>query len=202
MNTIQMTPADVAYARANYFTRDELLVGRHETADELRAAMREGELPRPTYVLPDGTELFPADWLDLLDESGGGEQARSRFIARYVDAGGTADDAADDWETYADGVYGVCLVRATPENIVRKGRLVDSLGALLADPDPAADEWRVRLRRGVWELDALLREFSPDLDRSGRFPLPPSRDRFVGEARAQFADVLAQDATTSVMVPR
>ncbi len=155
--------------------------------------MLRGELPRPAYVLADGTEMFPADWLELLDESGGLERMRAHFERRYLAAGGDPSEVTSEWEAYLSGEYAVCLVRVTPENIVRKDRLAASLSELLDEPEPASSEWCARLRRDVWAFDALVREFSPGYDRSGRFPVPPSRDRLVTEPRTRFPDVLLSD---------
>jgi hypothetical protein len=74
--------------------------------------------------------------------------------------------------------------------MVRKDRLAASLSELLDHPEPTSSEWCARLRRDVWAFDALVREFSPDYDRNGRFPTAPSRDRLVTEARRRFREVL------------
>jgi hypothetical protein len=195
MTTMTLTEADVNYVRANFFTLAELLAGRPERLDEIREAILGGELPRPAYVLADGTELFPADWLELLDEAGGLERMRACFETRYLAAGGDPGELASEWEAYQSGEYAVCLRHVTPENMLRKDRLAASLTELLDEPQPTSSEWCARLRRDVWAFDALVREFRPDYDRSGRFPVPPSRDRLVGQARRRFPDVLLRDRT-------
>jgi hypothetical protein len=193
MTTMTLTRADVNYVRDNFFTLTELLAGRTERLDEMREAILEGELPRPAYVLADGTEMFPADWLELLDESGGLERMRGCFETRYLAAGGDPGELAPEWEAYLSGEYAVCLRHVTPENMLRKDRLAGSLTELLDDPQPASSEWCSRLRRDVWAFDAHVREFSPDYDRNGRFSVPPSRDRFVQAARTRFPQVFLRD---------
>jgi hypothetical protein len=194
MTTMTLSQADVTYVRANFFTLAELLAGRPERLDEIREAILGGELPRPAYVLPDGTELFAADWLELLDDAGGLERMRARFEQRYVAAGCDRGEVAPEWEAYLGGEYAVCLVHVTPENMVRKDRLAASLTELLDQPEPTSSEWCARLRRDVWAFDALVRQFSPDYDRNGRFPTAPSRDRLVTEARRRYPDVLLGSA--------
>jgi hypothetical protein len=190
MATPTLTEADVRYLRANYFTLEELCAGRDESPNEVRELIARGALPAPSYVLDDGTEMVPADYFVLVDQAGGPDGLRHEFERRHRAAGGNPTELEEDWQGYMDGTYGICLRQVLPETIVRKTELVSSLTALLDYPRADDESWRARLRRAVWELDALEREFSPDYDRSDRFPTPPSRDRLVVAAREQFADVL------------
>jgi hypothetical protein len=57
----RFTAADVAYIRRNYFTLIELSVGRAESVADVEALVADGHLPRPSYVLADGTAMFPGD---------------------------------------------------------------------------------------------------------------------------------------------
>ena len=186
---MDLTAADVAYVRANFVPLADLAAGRDEDVADLIAR---GLLPRPTYVLPDGTEMVPPDYFALADEAGGAERLRAEF-ARRCEALGL--DAAEEWEAYLTGVYGVCLREVTPENIAAKDALVASITALLDDPRPDDPQWRDSLRADVDALDALEREFAPDYDRGPRFPLPPTRDRLIRAARERFADVFATART-------
>jgi uncharacterized protein DUF6058 len=185
------TDADAEYVSGNYFTLEELCSGRGDAPDDVRALIERRELPAPSYVLDDGTEMFPADYFVLVDQAGGAEGLRSEFERRHRAAGGNPVELEEDWQGYLDGTYGVCLRQVLPETMVRKTELVSSLTALLEDPRPEDEGWRAQLRREVWELDGLEREFSPDYDRGKRFPTPPSRDRLVAAARERFADVFA-----------
>jgi Family of unknown function (DUF6058) len=186
---MDLTDADVAYIRANFVPLAELAAGRDEDVADLIAR---GLLPRPTYVLPDGTEMVPPDYFALADEAGGAERLPAEFARRCQSLG---LDAAEEWEAYLTGVYGVCLREVSPETIARKDALVGSITALLDDPTPDDPDWRARLRADVDALDEIEREFSPDYDRSDRFPLPPTRDRLIRAARERFADVFATART-------
>jgi hypothetical protein len=42
----------------------------------VRSWIDDGLLPRPSYVLDDGTEMFPRDYFRLADEAGGIEPLR------------------------------------------------------------------------------------------------------------------------------
>jgi hypothetical protein len=78
-----MTAADVAYVRANYLALEEACAKRAETPEEVRALIAEGRLPRPSYVLPDGTEMVPRDYFAIADAG------REDFARRFLDAGGS-----------------------------------------------------------------------------------------------------------------
>jgi Family of unknown function (DUF6058) len=158
----------------------------NETPDDVRVLIARGVLPRPSYVLDDGTEMFPADYFLLPDEAGGPEHLRSHFSERYLVAGGPAEELESQWNGYVSGTYGVCLREVVPETIVRKSALVDSLTDVVGAPRPDDEAWRRELRRQVDELDELEREFSPDYDRGDRFDEPPSRDRLIAAARERY----------------
>ncbi|HMJ00785.1 MAG TPA: DUF6058 family natural product biosynthesis protein [Gaiellaceae bacterium] len=157
----------------------------------MRRLIADGLLPRPSYVLPDGSEMVPDDYFRLLDDAGEPKRLREEFSRRYQLAGGATSEFEEDWADYIGGIYGVCLRQVSPETIVRKSELVASIERLLASP--AADDatWRERLRQEVDELDILEREFSPDYDRT-RFGRPPSRDRLIGATRERFPELFAE----------
>jgi Family of unknown function (DUF6058) len=190
---MKLTERDITYIRANYHTLDELCANRPAEPAEIRSLVERGVLPRPSYVLPDGAEMFPEDYLVLLDEAGGPDQVKERFAERYVDAAtaeGVKPALDEEWDGYLSGQYGVCLKRVTPETIVRKEALVVSIGRLLATPLPNDPDWRDELHRQVDELDELEREFSPDHDRVA-FGKPPTRDSHIAAPRARYPDVFA-----------
>jgi Family of unknown function (DUF6058) len=184
-----LTDADADYIRANYFTLEELCRGRTESPTEVRGLIRDGRLPRPSYVLDDGTEMFPADYFVFVDQAGGVERLRAAFERRYAAAGGDPDELEVDWEGYLSGLFGVCLKVVLPETMIRKEELVQSLDRLLESPKADDAAWRARLRREVCELDVLERDFSPDYDRA-RFGVPPTRDRLIVAAREHFPEVV------------
>jgi hypothetical protein len=194
MSRATFTQADLGYIKANYRTLDELCTDPESAAD-VQALIDHGRLPKPSYVLDDGTAMFPADYFRLVEEAGGVDALRSHFIARYRAASdrepGHVDELDRDWHAYMNGVYGVCLREVTPETIVRKTVLVSSLCQLLMLPRPRSREWRRMLHEQVDELDALEREFAPHYDRSDEQDRPPTRDLLVSAARARFPDVFA-----------
>jgi len=183
-----MTDADVAYVRANYVTLGELCAGRAETPVDVTALIDQGLLPRPSYVLPDGTAMFPRDYLDLLDDAGAPERLRAEFERRYSGA-----DIEEDWAGYLSGLFGVCLREVTPETIARKGELVERLEELLAEPRRDDAAWCGELRAKVDELDELERPFSPHHDRI-QFGRPPTRDTLIAAPRERYRELLTQEA--------
>ena len=189
------TEADLDYLHANYLTAEELCVDRPESRAELRALIADGRLPKPSYVLDDGTELFPADYFRFVDDAGGPSALQAGFADRLEAAGG-GEDLELHWQAYMDGIYGVCLWDVTPETIARKAKLVSSISELLMLARPAEDDWRQRLRKEVDELDALERPFTPDYDRDeARFGRKPTRDLLINAARERYPEVFAAQPT-------
>ena len=184
-----MTAADVAYVEANYLSFEEACAGRAEALEQVRAVAAAGQLPQPSYVLPDGTEMVPADYFEIADAG------RDVFEREFLAAGGSPDEVDAEWDGYLSGAYGVCLKEQTPANIVRKEALVKAIGGLLASPEPGSSGWRSRLRTAVDELDELERPFAPDYDRA-RWG-PSSRDRCITAPRERFPEVFAPVAAGS-----
>ena len=118
-----LTPEDVTYITANFVPLRD---------DTVRAEIAAGRLPKPAYVLDDGTEMVAADHLALAERAGGVDALREWFESR----------APGEWDDYLSGEYAVCLRSVTPEAIVRKGELIDRIEALLADDeeDEASDD--------------------------------------------------------------
>jgi hypothetical protein len=179
------TQADLDYFAANYLTLEELCAGRDELPEDVRALIEERRLPQPSYVLPDGTGVFPADYFRLIDEAGGADRLREHFAARH----GEGNDLDRDWEMYLDGTWGICLREVAPETIVRKNTLVTSLCELLVLARPGEADWKLALREQVDELDDLEREFSPDYDRSDQMDRLPTRDLIINAARERYPEV-------------
>jgi uncharacterized protein DUF6058 len=161
-----LTDEDVAYITAGFVPLHDELV---------RAEIAAERLPRPAYVLDDGTEMVASDHLALAERAGGIDALHDWFEAR----------APGEWEAYLSGEYAVCLRSVSPEAILRKDELIATIESLLrADPPPLEP-----LRAAVDELDALLRPFAP-YDRI-RFGGPVSRDRYVTAVRARFPALAA-----------
>jgi hypothetical protein len=172
----RLAEADEAYIRSGHVPLEHI-AGRR--LHDVRAAMAAGELPRPAYVLDDGTEMVAPDHLALADQAG--SDLRAAFERRYAAAGGADPDA---WTDYLSGAYAICLRSVTPESIARKERLVDVIDAMLADPRPRDADWRDALRAAVDDLDALERRFAP-LDEH-RFGTRPTRRRLIEDPRARW----------------
>ncbi len=156
-----LTPEDVAYITANFVPLAD---------DGVRAEIAAGRLPKPAYVLDDGTEMVAPDHVALVERAGSVDALRPWFEAR----------APGEWDDYISGGYAVCLHSVSPETILRKGELTERIQALLAEEPPHEPA----LRAAVDELDALLRPFAP-CDRI-RFGGPVSRDRYVTAVRERF----------------
>jgi hypothetical protein len=173
----QLAAADETYIRSGHVPLEEV-AGRR--LGDVRAAMAAGRLPKPAYVLDDGTEMVARDHFAFPDEAGG--DLRAAFGARYAAAGGTDPD--DAWSGFLSGAYAICLRSVTPETIARKDRLVDAIDAMLADPRPRDVEWREAIRTAIDDLDVLERPFAP-LDEH-RFGARPTRRRLIDDPRQRW----------------
>ena len=189
--TATYTAADLDYIESNFVPLEELCADRGLALDDVRSLISEGALPRPAYVLDDGTEMVGPDYFALADAAVGIEQLRPYFEERYKSAAEAAElpatrEALDAvWADYLTGLYAVCLRDVTPENIARKDILVLEIRGLLAEQMPEHGAWRATLRRAVDELDALEKPFAPDYDRR----LPPTRVTLIEETRRRFPEL-------------
>ncbi|HZT13463.1 MAG TPA: DUF6058 family natural product biosynthesis protein [Candidatus Baltobacteraceae bacterium] len=161
--------ADLDYIRRNFVTGHQPCAGA----------------PGPSYVLEDGTAYYPANYTSL--------ECDEECFKRRLEAACTAEsipslDAAQEWESYMQGTYGVCLRDATPENIARKAALIARIDALTAEPREHDADWVQQLRQAVDALDALEMPFSPDYDRV-RFGRPPTRDSHITAVRIRYPQI-------------
>lgn len=178
------TPEDIAYVRGELATLEELARGRSIALDQMRS-WAGVDLPRATYVLPDGELRYARDWWRMFDDAGGIDGIRALFEHRYRAAGGS--DVHAEWCAYVAGLYGACLRVVTPETIVAKAGLVERLERALAAPRPEDPMWCRDLRADVDALDQLARPFAAcDRERFGR---PTSRDRLIDAPRERFPHV-------------
>lgn len=141
--------------------------------------------PAPSYVLEDGTAYYSANYTRL--------ECDEECFKRRLEAACTAEsipslDAAQEWDSYMQGTYGVCLRDATPENIARKAALIARIDALTAEPREHDADWMQQLRQAVDALDALEMPFSPDYDRV-RFGRPPTRDTHITAVRIRYRQI-------------
>ena len=199
MTKRHFTEADRAYLRANYLTLEELCAERGEDPSEIRQLIDQGLLPQPSYTVDDA-EMFPADYFQLYDDAGGCVGLRDLFEDRYRTAATPHPDLAtreatdSAWSAFLGGIWGQCLRDVTPETIVRKRALVNSLCKLIALPRPSQAEWQQRLRAEVTELDQIEREFAPDYDRAEEWnERPPTRDLLIEVARQRFPEVFDEE---------
>ena len=180
--------ADLAYIAEEYRTLEQLCAERDQTPARVRQHIADGRLPTATYVLPGGTDVFPLDYFELVDDAGGVAALPEHFRNRYAVAGGTEHEADEDWQGYLSGQFGVCLRSVTPEAMVAKTRAIAAIEQLLAAPSEAAEAWRAGLRQHVDALDALERPFT-DYDR--RRWGDTSRDRCITRVRERYPAVFA-----------
>lgn len=167
MKTIaQFTAADIRYIETQFMQLDA----------------RSAERPAASYTLDDGREFYPRDYFEL-------EVDERRFKSRLASACAMERiaplDPEEAWTVFMDGVYGVCLKSATPENIARKNALLQRIEALTTTPNEDDNTWLAALKRAVDALDELERAFSPHYDRR-RFGRPPTRDTHITAMRHKY----------------
>ncbi|MCO6000249.1 DUF6058 family natural product biosynthesis protein [Actinoallomurus rhizosphaericola] len=185
-----MGARDIRYVKARYLPLRDVANAAGRDLAEVKALIDAGLLPQPSYVLPDGTGMFPPDYLALWDAAGDVTELPELFRVRYQSAAAArhvalGDDEIDQaWRDYLTGEYGVCLISVTPETILDKGIQTERIEALLAEPHPNDLEWRDRLHAAVDALDALERPFT-GFDRR-RFGHPTSRDRLITAVRRAY----------------
>jgi uncharacterized protein DUF6058 len=187
---------DLQYVCSAYFPLEELAHREGLPPRRLREWIAARRLPRPAYLLPDGTPMFPPDLLVLVHSAGGIDRLADHFArrielaARLVGFGPSAREA--DWEDYLSGEYGICLRQVTPETLVLKEMLVQRIGEALERPRPEDSGWRRALSLDIGGLDALVRPFAR-VDRA-RFGRPTSRERLIDEPRQRWS-WLREDGT-------
>jgi hypothetical protein len=180
---------DLQYVCSEYLPLEELARTEGLPLRRLREWIASGRLPRPAYLLPDGTPMFPADLLALMHSAGGIDRLPDHFAqrielaARMVGFGPSTRET--DWEDYLSGEYGICLRQVTPESLVLKEMLVERIEQALEDPRPEEPGWRHALVLDVRGLDALVRPFAT-VDRA-RFGRPTSRERLIAEPRRRWS---------------
>ena len=130
--------ADLRYVREEFLSLEQLALREGLDRHRLEAWIEEGALPRPAYLLPDGTAMFPGDLLALARSAGGLDLLPAHFARRTELAAGLmgvgANTRASDWEDYLSGEYGVCLRQVTPETLVLKETLVERIETALETP--------------------------------------------------------------------
>jgi hypothetical protein len=185
-----MGPRDIRYVQANFLPLSELVDRAGHDIAVVSTLIDDGLLPQPSYVLPDGTGMFPADHLAMWESGDATTDLSKRFRLRYESAAATRnvafaeEEVEEAWIDYLTGMYGVCLKHATPETILDKGIRTERIETLLAKPCPDDPGWLSSLHEAVDGLDALERPFT-GFDRR-RFGGPTSRDRLITAVRHKY----------------
>jgi hypothetical protein len=180
---------DLAYVRASFLDLHTLAAREQQDADELTGWIDAGLLPRPAYLLPDGTPMVPPDLLALVRSAGGVDPLPRHFAQRIALAarilGLDPDRREADWEDYLSGEYGICLRQVTPETLVLKELLVERIAQALEAPRPDDPAFRSTLAFQIDGLDALVGPFA-GVDRE-RFGRATSRERLIEGPRRRWS---------------
>jgi len=190
----ELTLEDEAYIRREFFSLEDLCLGRQSHASEYRNKIRSRELPLPTYVI-DSVEYYPSDYFLFPDSVEPGSDIKEAFFARYRRIAAAYNESAStnivnqEYQGYLSGEYGVCLKTVTPETIFLKGFVMARIDELFENPKPVDETWRSKLHGLVNRLDALERQFAP-CD-TGRFGSLPSRVRYIDRARKEYPEAFA-----------
>lgn len=192
-----MRAEDIAYIREQFIPLKELCSERGHAYSDVLALIERECLPRPTYLLPDGTAMVPYDYFELLEDAGDPARLQPRFEERWERAlaelappGFDRRDlpvVEEEWTDYISGLYGVCLREVTPERMAEKTLLCFVIEELLAEPQPDDAGWRAGLRTAVDRLDEIEMPFS-EFDRE-RLGGPVSRDRLITAVRERYAEI-------------
>jgi hypothetical protein len=196
----KLNPKDEAYIRGEFFTLEELCLGRRGHPSEYRNKIRSRELPLPTYII-DSVEYYPSDYFLFPDSVEPASEMKGAFFARYLRIasaynGAPSDDVlTEEYESYLSGEYGVCLKTLTPETVFLKGFAMAQIDGLFANPKTSDAEWHAQLRAWVYRLDELERQFAPcDTERFGSLP---SRVRYIDRAKAEYPEVFGLENQSS-----
>ena len=134
---------DVAYVRRDYLELEAACAGRAESPEEVRRRMAVGRIPRPSYVLSDGTPMVPPDHFALADAAGGWTALPGWFAARLAEEltaremDASMSRVAEEWTAYLAGEYRLDAIvrRFTASDRARFGasvsreRLIDAARA-------------------------------------------------------------------------
>lgn len=145
---------DVAYVRREFMPLEEACIREGLPLGRVRGMVHRGGLPKPPYVLPDGTEMVSTDYFDLLHDAGSVERLRTHFVDRFLAAASAQEEPA------------------SPEEATNRGMRTFQASTSCA--------WRTPLRRTSCGRDGSCRTSSNCCDRLGRTMRPgePSSDRW------------------------
>jgi hypothetical protein len=187
-----LSPQDEAYIRNEFYTLDELCLGRAETTGQCRSKIRASQLPLPAYLIH-SVEYYPSDFFLFADSVDPAKGLQATFFERFHRIAGAYGEQPlelqliEEFEGYLSGEYAVCLKMVTPETIFLKGFAMAQIDKLLAKANPTDSKWAFELRSWVSRLDGLERQFAP-CD-AARFGSVSSRVRYVDRAQQSFPEV-------------
>jgi hypothetical protein len=190
----ELTLEDEAYIRREFFSLEDLCLGRQSHASEYRNKIRSRELPLPTYVIG-SVEYYPSDYFLFPDSVEPGSDIKGAFFARYRRIAAAYNESPStnivnqEYQGYLAGEYGACLKTVTPETIFLKGFVMAQIDELFENPNAFDETWRSKLRGLVNRFDGLERQFAP-CD-TGRFGSLPSRVRYIDRARKEYPEAFA-----------
>ncbi|TFW10522.1 hypothetical protein E4K72_00450 [Oxalobacteraceae bacterium OM1] len=188
---------DRQYITSNFLTVEEFCHGRRVLPAWIKTLMAQGTLPLPPYVL-DGEPMIPSTYLSLMDAAGGVPEMHVAFRRRLRVAANDLDvlpllggepGLDQQYADYLSGVYFICLIDPTPENIAIKEAAIHAIENLLATPRPDALDWAQSLRAWVRRLNSIERPFAPG--DSLRFGKATSRQRYIDATMAAYPAVFA-----------
>src|SRR2546423_3045775 len=99
-----LSASDDRYIRSSFVPLDEVCAAAGRLPSDVRELIATGRLPRPAYVLDDGTEMVASDYFALLDEAGDVDELHRQFVTRLVAAADATDaEAGDEWQAESRG---------------------------------------------------------------------------------------------------
>ncbi len=160
--------------------------------------------PDPTYMTPDGKKWYPKYVLILVERSlKNNTTPKEEFVhdaikvlskPGHVYRFGNVEEIQPDpegvenmWTDFRSGLYGACLRKPTPKNILSKGELINMIRQLVDNPEPGNISWKESLKKCVDELDEIEAQFT-DYDRQ-RFGGKVSRDIFVTGVKEKYPEL-------------
>src|SRR6185369_9711493 len=144
-----MQDANLKYLNDRFLTLDEVSRQSGVSSEKIVEGIEKKLLPQPSYKLARVSEIssplgdsyrveetilyFPHSYVDLVRQSSKGHQEtfKSDFIAEMKDPAKLNAELENEWEHYCNGIYGICTLNASPQEIIEKEIAVKKLIALL-----------------------------------------------------------------------
>jgi len=162
--------------------------------------------PDPTYRTSDGRKWYPRYVAILVKRSmENNTSPKDEFIhdatnvlnrPSYVYREGKVESVRFDpsdiekmWLDFKSGLYGACLKKPDPKNILSKGEIISRIEELVNNPRQGDGSWEESLKRYVKELDKIEAPFT-DYDRA-RFGGKVSRDLFITAVKEKYPELFS-----------